>query len=248
MTMNYLTVVGRRNDHQSSDPGHSKCCPGSDLGLMKVTPRPNTGHFRWLSGADIFVSNLIKMRSIFVLLSFFAFSFAYGQGNYRASNFSLVIKGTSNLHDWESKANEVRATGSMTADASGLKSIQSLYVEVPVKGIKSPKGSIMDNKTYDALKANSYQNITYKLEKVNGLNPRAGVYDINTTGTLNIAGVARKIDMYVQGKASGGAITFNGSKKLKMTDYGIKPPTALMGTMTTGDEVEIVFQVTLKQF
>ena len=45
---------------------------------------------------------------------------------------------------------------------------------------------------------------------------------------------------------SDGSITFNGSKKLKMTDYGIKPPTALLGTMTTGDEVEIVFQVTLK--
>jgi filamentous hemagglutinin family protein len=46
---------------------------------------------------------------------------------------------------------------------------------------------------------------------------------------------------------SDGSVTFSGSKKLKMTDYGIKPPTALMGTMTVGDEVEIVFSVTLKQ-
>jgi hypothetical protein len=45
-----------------------------------------------------------------------------------------------------------------------------------------------------------------------------------------------------------GSISFAGSKKLKMTDYKIKPPTALLGSLTTGDEVEIVFQVTLKQY
>ena len=188
------------------------------------------------------------MRSKFVLLFFFTISFAFGQGNYRVSNFSLVIKGTSNLHDWQSTANEVRANGAMVIDASGLKSISTLYVEVPVKTIKSTKGSIMDNKTYDALNANSFPNIAYKLERVTGMNNRNGTYDINTTGYLSIAGATNKIDMYVQGKLSAGSITFSGSRKIKMTDYKIKPPTALMGTMTTGDEVEIVFQVTLKQF
>lgn len=189
------------------------------------------------------------MRIKFVLLFFFALSFAYGQGNYRASNFSMVINGTSNLHDWQSNVEEVRANGALTADASGLKSIQSLYVEIPVKTIKSTKGSIMDNKTYSALKADKYQNITYKLERVTGMNARGRAYDINTVGLLNIAGTSNKIEIYVQGKVgSDGSITFSGSKKIKMTDYKIKPPTALLGTMTTGDEVEIVFQVTLKQF
>ncbi len=189
------------------------------------------------------------MRSKFFILFFFALSFAYGQGNYSASNFSLAIKGTSNLHDWQSNAKEVRANGSITLNAGVLKAIQSLSVEIPVKTIKSTKGSIMDNKTYDALKANSHPNIQYKLENVTGLNNRAGSYDINATGYLTIAGATNKIDMYVQGKVGGdGSITFSGSKKLKMTDYKIKPPTALMGTMTTGDEIEIIFQVSLKQF
>lgn len=189
------------------------------------------------------------MRSIFLFFFLFTLSFAFGQGNYRITNFSLVVKGTSNLHDWESPAKEVRANGLITFAAGALKSIQALTVEIPVKTIKSSKGSIMDNKTYDALKADQFPNINYKLEKVNGLNARDGSYDINTTGNLTIAGATNKIDMYVQGKAgSDGSLTFSGSKKLKMTDYKIKPPTALMGTMTTGDEVEIVFRVTLKQF
>ncbi|MDO8367480.1 MAG: hypothetical protein Q7T20_11825, partial [Saprospiraceae bacterium] len=68
------------------------------------------------------------MRSKFFILFFFALSFAYGQENYRASNFSLAIKGTSNLHDWQSTANEVRASGSVTIVAGVLKSIQVLSV------------------------------------------------------------------------------------------------------------------------
>lgn len=217
--------------------------------MMRIKVGTNSRHQTLVWPTNTFASKLLKMRSKFVLLFFFTISFAFGQGNYRASNFSLVIKGTSNLHDWQSTANEVRANGSLTADATGLKSINSLYVEIPVKTIKSTKGSIMDNKTYDALNSNSYPNITYKLERITGMNARAGVYDINTSGYLSIAGATNKIDMYVQGKMGGdGSITFSGSKKLKMTDYKIKPPTALMGTMTTGDQVEIVFQVTLKAF
>lgn len=189
------------------------------------------------------------MRSLFALFLLFTISFAYGQGNYRIANFSLAIKGTSNLHDWESPAKEVRASGSITLTSGVLKSINSLYVEIPVKTIKSPKGSIMDNKTYDALKANSYPNITYKLDKVTGLNQTGDRCNINASGYLTIADATNKIDLYVQGKiGADGSVTFSGSKKLKMTDYKIKPPTALLGTLTTGDEVEIVFQVTLKQF
>jgi polyisoprenoid-binding protein YceI len=164
------------------------------------------------------------------------------------SNFSLVIKGTSNLHDWEETGKEVRGNGTFTTEAGELKAINSLWVEVPVKSIKSTKGSVMDNKTYDALKADKHPNITYKLDKVSGLTKKGSSYDINASGTLTIAGTAKKTDLYVQGKVGGdGSLTFNGSKKLKMTDFGIKPPTALMGTMTVGDEVEIVFSVTLKQ-
>lgn len=187
------------------------------------------------------------MKSTFLFLFLCSVSFVFGQATYGVSNYAVVVKGTSNLHDWESSVKEVRANGAMTLTAGVLKSIQSLNIEIPVKTIKSTKGSMMDNKTYDALKAGSYPNINYKLEKLTGITKRGDVYDINASGYLTIAGTTNKVDLYVQGKLSAdGSVSFNGSKKLKMTEYNIKPPTALMGTLTTGDEVEIVFQVTLK--
>jgi polyisoprenoid-binding protein YceI len=188
----------------------------------------------------------MRIKILFFFL--FAISFAFGQGNYQVSNYSLVIKGTSNLHDWASPAKEVRVNGAMTIVSGVLKSIQSLYVEIPVKTIKSTKGSIMDNKTYDALKADKFPNISFKLDKVTGLNTWGNSCNVNSSGFLTIAGITKTVDVSAQGKVEpDGSITFNGSKKLKMTDFNIKPPTALMGTMTVGDEVEIVFQVTLKQ-
>ena len=196
--------------------------------------------------ADTFVQKLIKMKVKLVFLFALTLSLAYGQGSFRTASFSLTIKGTSSLHDWESQAKEVRANGAMTVEADGLKSIQSLTVDIPVKSIKSPKGSIMDNKTYDALKANSYANITFKLEKAS-VNKKGDSYDINATGYLTIAGVTNKIDLYVRAKVgSDGTLTFSGSKKLKMTDYKVKSPTAFLGTMTTGDDIEIVFQLSMK--
>ena len=157
------------------------------------------------------------MKYKFFFFFLLASSFVFGQTNYQIANFSLVIKGTSNLHDWESTAKEVRARGAMTSVAGVLKSIESLTVEIPVKTIKSPKGSIMDNKTYDALKAGSSPNITYKLGKVTGLSKKGDGYDINTVGYLTIAGVTNTIDMYVRGKAgSDGSLSFSGSKKLKI--------------------------------
>ncbi|MGI9158413.1 MAG: YceI family protein, partial [Saprospiraceae bacterium] len=172
----------------------------------------------------------------------------FGQGTYSIGSVTMAIKGTSNLHDWESSAKEVRGKADLTIEEGKLSAINSLNVEVPVKSIKSTKGSIMDSKTYDALKADDHPKITFKLERATPIKQSGDGYSVTATGSLAIAGVTKKVDLSVKGKMdAGGNLLFSGSKKIKMTDYGIKPPTALMGTMTVGDEVDVVFSVTLKK-
>jgi polyisoprenoid-binding protein YceI len=161
----------------------------------------------------------------------------------------MVVRGTSNLHDWESRANEVRANGEIVTEGSLIKSVASLQLEIPVRGIKSPKGSIMDGKTYDALKATAFPYITYKLDKVLMLTPKSGGYEGLASGVLTIAGVSRPTELTVTGKmGADGSVVFSGRKQLKMTDFKISPPTALMGTLTTGDGIEVVYTITLKAF
>ena len=42
--------------------------------------------------------------------------------------------------------------------------------------------------------------------------------------------------------AAAGASFLTGQLPIRMTDYGIKPPTAMMGTIKTGDDVKVTFR------
>ncbi len=191
----------------------------------------------------------MKRSVIFLLVCFLAANAQQSFGQYTVNSCWMVIKGTSNLHDWESKVTQVRGNGQLTTEPNTLKEIKSLWVEIPVRGIKSSKGSIMDGKTYDALKAGSNPLITYKLLKINGLAAKGGgSFGVSAWGELTIAGVTKQTDLWVTAKVDEyGTVVFSGSKKLKMTDFQISPPTALLGTLTTGDDVEIQFSVTLSK-
>lgn len=177
------------------------------------------------------------------------FQITVGQSDYKLINHSMVIKGTSNLHNWESKVTELRCATNITTTATfSIKSINSLTIEIPVRSIKSDNGSIMDNKTYSALNANSYANITMKVVGINKFETKPDGIAVNAACSLTIAGVTNRVDIYVVGKVNpDGTIKFAGSKKIKMTDYKVSPPTALLGSLTTGNEVEIVFNIVLKK-
>lgn len=188
----------------------------------------------------------MNMKFKIAVILAFACSPIFGQTRFEAANFSMAIKGTSNLHDWESSVRELKATGMVRTDASGLQSIQSLTVEIPVRSIKSTRGSVMDNKTYDAFNAKDHPFITYKLEQAT-LSKKGDGYDVAASGKLTMAGITNKIDLNVRGKSEAdGSLTFSGSKKLKLSDFQMRRPSALMGTITVGDEVEVIFRVTLK--
>lgn len=104
----------------------------------------------------------------------------------------------------------------------------------------------MDNKTWEALKSETHPTITYQLASVKSIEKTAAGYQIKASGKLTIAGETRTVDMTVDAKVlADGSVQFSGSKSLKMTEFNMTPPTALLGTLKTGDEVTIVFNVTL---
>ena len=162
---------------------------------------------------------------------------------------SIAIKGTSTMHDFECKAGVVSGAINIPAPAADaqqtLGSLQSVTVSVPVEKIDCGNGT-MDKKMRSALESGKAPLIKYTLTKatVAGAANAQGFYPLNTTGKLSIAGQERPIEMSVLGKQlADGSFQFTGSKKIKMTDWGIKPPTAMLGTMKTGDEVTVSFQV-----
>jgi len=101
---------------------------------------------------------------------------------------------------------------------------------------------MMDKNTYKALKADDHPDITFVLTApIKAI--QVGTHVIAAKINLTIAGVTKAIEMPVTAIAAAhGNILFEGSKAIKMSDYGIKPPVALFGTMKTGDEITIKFK------
>ena len=151
---------------------------------------------------------------------------------------SMTVTGTSTIHDWELKVEDIKHTGSMTVERNKLLKINQLDITVAVKSIKSGK-DLMDNKTYKALKEANHPAISFNLITT----IPAGNNTVTSTGELTIAGKTRKVTMDVRYKLYETFIEFQGELTLKMSDYEITPPAVFMGTIKTGDEVTISFSI-----
>ena len=148
-----------------------------------------------------------------------------------------IITGTSNVHDWESQAEEFSGTATIETADDSLIDISALEFNVVVDGIKSGKGG-MDSKTYDALNKKKYPNITFVLNEVTDLSNGS----LTATGELTISGKTNTIEMDVAYELSeDGTLKFTGTQPIKMTDYDVDPPKAMFGAIKAGEDVEVTF-------
>lgn len=152
----------------------------------------------------------------------------------------VLIEGTSTLHDWESNVEKTEAQ--LVVNNLEDVTIETLNVKVDVLSIKSGK-KLMDKLTYKALKAKKYPNITFVFKKGEIIGENEAFIDIKLNGDLTIAGVTKNVSVVTKINKLGNTILLKGSHKLKMTDFGIDPPKALLGTIKTGDEITIKFNL-----
>jgi polyisoprenoid-binding protein YceI len=153
----------------------------------------------------------------------------------------MTIYGTTNVHDFTSKVTQV--SGELVI--SNSKQVQSLYINVPVKSIKSGE-KIMDKKTYETFNADKNSTISFHLLQATSLKVTGQDIDVTLTGNLTMAGVTRKISFRTTGKnIRTGVYQFKGSVPLKMTDFNMKPPTAMLGVMKVGDGIILKFDVSM---
>lgn len=162
--------------------------------------------------------------------------------NVNSAASDLKVEGTSNIHDWEMSAKDFQGTLKVEMEDGQLVKINSLDFSVVAESLKSGKGG-MDKNAYKALNTDDHKKITYTLEKVENLDCTSkSECKITTKGYLTIAGTKKPVDLVFDAKVSDNKIILSGSKKLNMTHYKVDPPTAMFGTITTGEEVTIKFK------
>ena len=183
-------------------------------------------------------SNLIMLATVLL------FSLGVQAQSYKLNNkaSNIVIEGTSNIHDWEIAVGEMSGEIRAVFENGKLIKLESLNITIPGKSLKSGKGG-MDKNTYKALDTDKNPNITYKLETVEKIDYTSDKKCLITTlGKLNISGSSKPVKIVFEAKVSEGKMEFTGNKDLNMNDFGVEPPTAMFGTITTGEKVNVKFQ------
>lgn len=152
---------------------------------------------------------------------------------------SIKIQGTSTIHDWESVVKEVEIAASFSKQGGLWIGVEQLSVNMPVRSIESGK-KLMNSKTYEALNAKDYPIITFQFKETMALTDT----EIKVFGSLSIAGVTNEIELSANYILNDQEITISGLYPLNMRDFGIDPPTAMMGSIKTGELVELSYDIT----
>ncbi len=156
---------------------------------------------------------------------------------------SLNVTGSSNLHDWRIEGMLFNGAGVFIIENDHFKTISELTFNVIVDRLKASKVA-MNKSIQIALKAKLYPTINFKLEKLNRLTEIGfQTYTAESSGQLTIAGVTKPIDLIFDISVLNSKVRIEGIKYLKMTDFNIKPPTALLGMLKTGDSVKVEFDL-----
>ncbi len=179
-------------------------------------------------------------KSFFLAIALFGIILSSNaQKNYELNtkqNFSVF--GTSTLHDWEMKSSGGTGNANFSVADSKLLEINAIAINLLSESIKSGK-STMDKIAYETLKTKKFKTIKYVLKTAEKVNESTW----NLTGTYTIAGVSKELKTQVKTIVTNGTISLQGSNKITFDEFGMKAPTALFGTIKTGNELTLKFNI-----
>jgi len=195
----------------------------------------------------------MKIYSVFLVIPIVIISivaFTSIKNTYTlAKDYSIIISGTSNLHNWSEKVETASGYGTISINSDGSINLETLHIQMDVHSIKSDMGSVMNINTYKALKGELNPTIIFALTApIKNIKANSTEKVISAKGDLTIAGISKSVDMLVNVFLQKDVqLSFQGSQTIQLTDYDIIPPTALFGTLKTGNVITIQYKTRFLQ-
>ncbi len=159
---------------------------------------------------------------------------------------SLRLHGGSTVKDWtcttSSMEAEVNPVSAVRPAATGGESRPLGELRVPVATLDCGNGH-MESDLRKAIGASEHPDIDFRLTGYR-LEPASQGVRVTAHGRLSLAGTTRDVDVAVRAEPTGdGGWRAVGSTDLLMTDFGIRPPSALFGLIKAEDRVVVVFDL-----
>jgi len=159
----------------------------------------------------------------------------------------IWVSGTSSVKAFRCEAKKIDATimpgAGSTATLPIANLVQSATVVVPIENLDCNNGT-MNGHMRKALKAEENPKLTWTM--TNYTIDASGAIVLN--GKLGIAG--KELPVEFRGTAqdeSDGRVRVVASKEIKMTEWGVKPPSLMLGSMKVHDPVTIGIDVVVKR-
>jgi len=158
----------------------------------------------------------------------------------------LWLEGDSNVRRWSCAAEELlpELTIERPAPDAPPARVHQALVRVPIGSIECGIGRMNEN-LRSALRAGEHPEIRFEVTGARFTPTGArGRLAVSTTGKLTVAGVTRDLALEVVGTDTGdGALRITGEVGIRMTDFGVSPPTAMLGLIRTKNDVRIRFDL-----
>lgn len=186
-----------------------------------------------------------KIYSVLTLLITISFA-AFSQGQVleaSKADSKIVISGTSTIHDWDMNLTDFRSNFRLVpGDNNEVTEISDVVFSCRVKNLDS-ENSLMNKKTYEALRADESPEIKFVGSSVTGLVSEGENISGTAKGKLTIAGVTNEVSFPFTGTYKDGKLTIDGSAATTLHSFNIDPPTAMLGSLKTGDNIKISFNL-----
>jgi polyisoprenoid-binding protein YceI len=165
-----------------------------------------------------------------------------------ADGSKVWVTGTSTVRGWRCETAQVTgsAQGAASTAIADLGAVSEAGMSLTVASLDCKNGT-MNNHMRNALKAAEAPAIRLRAGDVSVTPSGDAEGAVRLTGPLTIAGQDRPVT--VDGtlvRAPSGELRFRGSKQLNMTEWGVRPPSLMMGTMRVNPNVTVGFDVVLR--
>ena len=163
----------------------------------------------------------------------------------------LWIAGTSTVRAFQCQAGafdakiESASGDAVAAVLAGEKAVSRVEVTVPSEKLDCRNGT-MNEHMRKALKAKEFPTVVFRATSYDLARTSESV-GVTLNGTLTLGGVEKPITVNAQAKpGADGALIVSGTREIRMKEFGLKPPTLMLGTMKVDEKITVGFEVVLK--
>ena len=163
----------------------------------------------------------------------------------------LWVAGPSTVRSFQCQAAafdaKVTSTGTdaVAAVLAGEKAVSSVEVTIPVERLDCRNGT-MNEHLRKSLKAKENPTVVFRADTYD-LARSGDSVAVTLNGSLTLGGVAKPITVKALAKeGANGTLIVSGTREVRMTEFGLKPPTLMLGTLKVDEKITVGFDVVLK--